>query len=355
MKKHNLLKRMLSACGILLIALTALPLQAFAAVDTYAVYESFDGKTSVSDIGAISAHTTKSGASSGTISIISGDNSNKYLKYDKTVHNDKSIPHYTDIYFENKNSVAEEGSKYVFEVTFWYTGSLNGVSLSGEFVGARKDDGSGGMSMKALLKISDGKLYSGAGNDSNNLVTELSENTKYTVAIAVNDAEAKYNIYLNNSATAVCENVPYTSDGTTTTRIRALNLTSMTGADAASLPDFYADDFKLYYADKPVCAGGTASRIPVANDDTETNDNTGSQTPTGPSSGSTGNGSASGTIKLPTVEKHTFNFTANSNNSTSDSNAIKLEGTKDILCICGIGGASVIVIALVVVFNKKFG
>lgn len=358
MKNKKITKRLVAVCAALLAIILSLPMYCFASGGTYCVYEDFETQTSVD---GFKAYLQPNQSDAGRIAL---DTTKKCLVYDKTVNVSGQKAFYTDVFFTPSRAHCEAGSKFVFEVTFWYTGDISNATW-GEFVGARKEV-DGKVDMKCLLQISGGKLYTGAGKESKDLVTNLSANTKYSIAVAVDDSQHQYDVYLNGNA--VKTDVSYTTKGTYFTCIRGINCTSLAVPEGSTLPDFYADDFKLYYADKPICAGGVPSSSPggatnnggATGGDTNT-DNGGADTqapvipaPSVPdNSGSENNGV--GQIKLPKVEQKEFEFTAAPQQSTEvESDPIVLEKTKDIIFIVSIGGGSAAVIALVIIFGKKF-
>ena len=377
MKKNKMLKRIVAFVAVVLTVILAVPTNLFASGGEYLVYLDFDKETSLSGVASVlNPVLTTSGKTSGTITLEtdSKNSSNKYIKYDKTLYGTNgNVAHYTDVHFGNKSTRASENCKFVFEITFWYSGNISGFNM-GQLVGIRKEvpnpNSPGQMKgeIKTVLQIKDGTLYTGAGTAEGNSITSLVAGTKYTVAVAVNDAEKTYAVYLNGSR--VKNNISYSEAGTYFTCVRALNLTGLNVSEGKDIPDFYADDIRLYFADKPVCAGGIPSRVDNAN-------GTGGETDGGTTGGgTTGGGTAQtpttptvpttpengevdetiGTIKLPKVEQKEFKFTAESKQAAAvEATPTVLESTKDILFICGIGGGAVLIIALMIVFSKKLG
>ena len=237
MKNKKITKRLVAVCAALLAIILSLPMYCFASGGTYCVYEDFETQTSID---GFKSYLQPNPSSAGSIKL---DTSKKCLVYDKTNNISGTNAFYTDVYFTSKQ-YCPAGSKFVFEVTFWYTGDISNATW-GEFVGARKQNTDGSPDMKHLLQISGGKLYTGAGKESKDLVTSLSPNTKYTVAIFVDDSQHKYDVYLNGSVTN--SGVEYSATGTDITKIRGINCTNLAVPKGSTLPDFYADDFKLYY------------------------------------------------------------------------------------------------------------
>lgn len=362
MKNTKIPKRIFSLLMVIFAVVALIPVQSFASGGTYCVFEDFENVSSPNAISGITFATDKNAA--GTITL---DTANKCIKFDKK-QNITNKAFYTDVYFDSDKSRdhCKYGSRFVFEITFWYTGSLDGLSWN-ELVGGRKEN-DGKPVMKVFLGISQGKLVTG----DKQTVTSLEPNKKYKVAIAVNDAQSNYDIYLNDSKTATLRNVPYeNSEQLSFTNIRGLNLTAMSG-NAANFPDVYADDIKLYYAEKPVHVGGTpSSSNPLDNANTGGGNNGGGTSDGGAENGGIENaGTENGgttdvsgsqnndplaNIKLPYVKPKKFEFTATPQKSErTECDPIVLEKKTDALFISGIGGASVLVIALTVVFSKKF-
>ena len=261
-------KKLMSILAVVLAVSLSVPFTAIssnAASGAYLINENFEfsnvGDTNVSGVNvATSTNIKENGTTnrytSGTINVAEY-NQTKALKYHKTM-DAKDVACYTDI----SAGGLKNGSSFVFEFTFWFTGELSGLTFGGEFVGGRKQiDNSA--KMKTLLKIDNKNLVDGNGNK----ITNLVENVKYKIAVFVEDGSSKYTVYFNDVKKS---EATYDNSNSDFTGIRALNMTSMKRAsdnkhenNVTDFPVFYMDDVKLYYAEKPEFLGGVPSVTPV--------------------------------------------------------------------------------------------
>ncbi len=319
-----------------LVSLFAVGVSAEEPTIQYLVNENFssynNNDTSVTGF-ALASQTD--GIASGQV-CVSTFESEKCMMYKKTL-NETNRAHYTDVTYQ-----IPKNSEFVYEVTFWYTGSFDDVSSSFEFVSGRKmlDDGTG-PKFVLFLKVDNGTLVDSDGN----LITALAPNTKYSVAISVHDNSKTFDVYLNGQKKSTCNF--NNTEGDYYTSIRGINLTGMkSDSENPEFPVFYADDFKLYYATAPGVAGGTPPTEGQPTDPDEPTEPTDPDPDTGDNDSSSPN--------LPKYEKDDFVFTATPSSSGSSSVKNTFEETgKDALIAFAFGGASVLII-IFSLLSKKF-
>lgn len=381
-----MLKKLMSILAVILAVSISVPFTAIssnAASGAYLINENFEfsnvGDTNVSGVNvATSTNIKENGTTnrytSGNIAV-ADVGQNKALKYHKTM-NASDVACYTDI----SAGGLKNGSSFVFEFTFWFTGELSGLNFGGEFVGGRKQENNQAK-MKTLLKLNSGNLVDGNGTK----ITNLVENVKYKIAIFVEDGNTKYTVYFNEMKKS---EATYDHTNSDFTGLRALNMTSMRRGsvnvhenNVTDFPVFYMDDIKLYYADKPEFLGGVPSVTPVYGS-SQGGGNTGTTTPK--PNDPTDDIGGGGTVETPPVDdfvdklvqdattkgpdlsdlaqdaesKYNFEFTGPSlsgaaNSPTLPSSPVS-ESSLDVKIILIFSAASVIIIGASIFLKKKF-
>ena len=289
----------------------------------YLINENFSSYTGGSSVPGFTFATQTSGNLSGSIGVdtYQGDNC---VKYQKSV-NRTDIAHYSDVSYP-----IPKNSDFVFQVTFWFTGSLADVNSSFEFFSGRKMyENNTGPEFVLFLRFQNGAIVDGSENV---IIPSLTENTKYTIAVSVHDEAKKFDVYLNGEKKSTCDF--NNTKGDNYTSIRAINLTGMkSNIQDPEFPVFYADDFKLYYSSAPDQATpeNPAPENPVP-------ENPSTDTPAQ-------NGESSKPSTLPTYEKEDFVFTATVPETTTQQTSTTInESTRDVVTVLAVSAASVIII-----------
>ena len=388
----NIFKKILSVTVATLALSASLPFGVYAAAvqpasgePTYLVNQNFDGCEVGSSNGitgvSVATDTTDPADKSGNITVelegstvnVGGTPTNKAIKYDKKYHRVNANGGAKDACFTDikPDSGIKDGYDFVIEFSFWYTGTILGYDF-GSIVQARKIDAK----FIDFLSIKNGYLVDANGNQ----IVKLTANSKFNIAVSVHDAAAKYDVYVNGIKLVVDRefNKDYEQDYS---QIRAINLTNMKKSDGSLIgeehdyPEFYGDNFKLYYADKPASAGGVPSSVPTTstgstggnnnnNNDNNTDDIGGGAIVTPPTTNDKETLVQDATTKGPNIgdltqninDNNSFNFDAPSSSSNNDVNTPSspvTENTKDVTIMLAVTAGALLIIILGVLFSKK--